>query len=329
MTRESTLQPFEPGDILIGCTLLNDPDDDHAGEGRIRQYDKNMQVKGELWTEGGGHYVGGLEFDRNGLLWAFNDHSVIHVDPNTGCQLPLAEFPARSFYSASFADDGSIYLGEHENAREPPAGLEKYTTIKFVLTPDTGVLGCGNIYKFNRDWQFEKEYEVENEPEFLGFKGVTHSTLHPSGKFIAYTTETGKRIMRYDVVSEQQMPDLIVYGSTGYSAGDVTAGAEARSSEVVIAVKYLPHGDLLVTHRTSMDMVNKAGEVVRQYPFDGTGWSNIALCHDDRHVLVNSIWDGIFIKVDLETGEIVNKVDTGFKGPNRCVAGIAVYPGCD
>jgi hypothetical protein len=44
------MQSFEPGDIFIGCTLLNDPDDDHAGEGRIRQYDKNMEIKGELRT---------------------------------------------------------------------------------------------------------------------------------------------------------------------------------------------------------------------------------------------------------------------------------------
>ena len=135
--------------------------------------------------------------------------------------------------------------------------------------------------------------------------------------------------MRYDVVNDQQMADLIVYGGADYSAGDVTAGGSAKSSEVVIAVKYLPDGNLLVTHRTSMDMVNEAGEVIREYPFDGAGWSNIALCHDDTHVLVNSIWEGIFIKVNLETGEIVGKVDTGFKAPNRCVAGIAVYPGSD
>lgn len=327
MNRVSTMQPFAPGDVFIGCTLLNDPDDDHAGEGRIRQYDKNLQIKGELWTQGGHHYVGGLEFDQNGLLWAFNDHSVIHVDPRTGHQLPLADFPPRSFYSASFANDGSIYLGEHENAEDPPPGLERYTTIKFVRTPDTGVFGCGNIYKFNSDWHFEKEFEVENEPEFLGFKGVTHSTLHPSGKFVTYTTETGKRILRYDVVNDQQMSDLIVYGVGDYTAGDVSKEGRAKSSEVVIAVKYLADGNLLVTHRTSMDMINEAGDIVRQYPFEGTGWSNIALCHDVRHVLVSSIWEGIFIKVNLETGEIVDKVDTGFKAPNRCVAGIAVYPG--
>ena len=63
----NTMQPFEVGDIFLGLTVLNDPDDDHAGDGRIVQYGKDLQKKGELWTEGGVHYVGGLEFDSNGL----------------------------------------------------------------------------------------------------------------------------------------------------------------------------------------------------------------------------------------------------------------------
>ena len=57
--------------------------------------------------------------------------------------------------------------------------------------------------------------------------------------------------MRYDVVNDRQMADLIVYGGADYSAGDVTARDRAKSSEVVIAVMYLPDGNLLVTHRTS------------------------------------------------------------------------------
>ena len=118
----------------------------------------------ELWTEGGHHLIGGLEFDRKGLLWAFNDHSVIHVDSNTGRQLPLAAFPPRAFYSTGFARDGSVYLGEHRNAKDPPTGIEKYTTIKMLRTPDTNVLGYGNIYKFNAAWELEQEFEVENAP---------------------------------------------------------------------------------------------------------------------------------------------------------------------
>ena len=51
MTRDSTMQPFEPGDIFLGLTLLNNPDDDHAGDGRIVQYGKDLNKKGELIIE--------------------------------------------------------------------------------------------------------------------------------------------------------------------------------------------------------------------------------------------------------------------------------------
>ena len=91
MSKDDTLQPFTRGDIFLGLTELDDPLDDHAGRGRILQYDSQMRLKGTLWTRGGSHLVGGLAFDRNGLLWAFNDLSVIHVDPRTGRQLPLSD----------------------------------------------------------------------------------------------------------------------------------------------------------------------------------------------------------------------------------------------
>ncbi len=77
MNNDNTMKPFEPGDIFLGCTLLNDPTDDHAGDGRILQYDKHLKPKGVLWTEGTCHLVSGLAFDRSGLLWAFDGHTVI------------------------------------------------------------------------------------------------------------------------------------------------------------------------------------------------------------------------------------------------------------
>jgi hypothetical protein len=316
MARKSTMQPFETGDILIGCTLLNDPDDDHAGEGRILQYDRDLQQKGELWTEGGRHLVGGLIFDRNGLLWAFNDFAVIHIDPATGRQLPLAVFPPRYFYSAGFAGDGSVYLGEHSNAKKPPEGIEKFTTIKMQLTPDTGVLGYGNIYKFNADWKLEKEFDVENAPEFLAFKGVTHMSLHPSDRFISYTTETTSRILRYDVIENRQMPDLFTCPGEGFPKGNYVA-----------ALNYLPDGRLLATQGASMIMLDEAGEVLREYPFEGSGWSHIAPGRDGQHAFLSNIWLGIIIKLHLESGEIVATIDTGFKAPDRCLAGVAEYPG--
>ena len=89
MTSESTLKPFSPGDVFVGATLLNDPDDDHAGRGRIIQYDAGLVEKGVLWIDDSTHLVGGLKIDPNGVLWAFdsNAHLVIRVGSD-GCRLP-------------------------------------------------------------------------------------------------------------------------------------------------------------------------------------------------------------------------------------------------
>ncbi len=107
MTEESTIQPFAADDILVGCTLLNNPDDDHAGDGRIIQYDSDLNEKGVLWTEGTTHLIGGLRFGPDGTLWAFDSasYSVINVDTN-GNQTTIAGFPDKSFSNICFAPDG-------------------------------------------------------------------------------------------------------------------------------------------------------------------------------------------------------------------------------
>ena len=68
---ESTAVAFATGDIFVAATVMDDPDDDHAGTGRILQYDANLQLKGTLWVEGTRHKIGGLTFDRDGVLWGF------------------------------------------------------------------------------------------------------------------------------------------------------------------------------------------------------------------------------------------------------------------
>jgi hypothetical protein len=32
-------------------------------------------------------------------------------------------------------------------------------------------------------------------------------------------------------------------------------------------------------------------------------------------------------KIHVESGETIGTIDTGFKAPNRCLAGVAEYPG--
>ncbi len=312
------MQPFAPGDVFLGLTELNDPDDDHAGDGRIVQYDRDLNLKGELWTEGGEHLVGGLEFDGNGLLWAFNDLSVIHVNPESGCQLPLSgKFLPRCYRSASFDTEGNAFLGEHMKAKSKPTeGMAARTTIKFPVIPGEGVLGFGFIYKYDADWNLSKVFECETAPEFTNFKGVTHSSLHPSGQYVTYATETGKRLMRYDVKNDEQMTDLVTY-----------PGEDPFDRVWVIAVKYLPDGRLLVTRGDFMELLDAEGHVLKTYPLDTYGWTDIEIGADGVHCFVSSIWEGTVVKVNIETTEIVGNIDTGMSAPNRCLAGIAEYPG--
>jgi hypothetical protein len=53
----------------------------------------------------------------------------------------------------------------------------------------------------------------------------------------------------------------------------------------------------------------------------------VVLCRDPRYVLLANIWTGIAGRYDLERGEFVATVDTGFKAPRRSLAGIAEYSG--
>ena len=111
--KENTMKPFELGDIFLGCTELIEDIDDHKGNGRILQYDKDFNLKGILWTEGTDHLVIGLKIDPKGILWAFDmhNHIVIRVSPD-GKQLPNHHFANRAFSNVTFDKDGNIYLGE-------------------------------------------------------------------------------------------------------------------------------------------------------------------------------------------------------------------------
>ena len=177
------------------------------------------------------------------------------------------------------------------------------------------MLGYGNIYKYDSAWKLEKIFECETAPEFTGFKGVTHSTLHPSEQFITYTTETGKRIMRYDVVNDRQMSDLVTY------PGEMGDGVW------VIAVKYLSNGRLLVTRGEEFEILDEEGKVLQAYLLPDYGWSDINICADGDHAIFSNIFTGIMVKVNLPSGDVVGRINTGQAKPKRALAGLAEFPG--
>ena len=310
---ENTLQPFAPGDVFLGCTFLNDPVDDHAGLGRILQYDADLRPKGVLWTTGHRHLVMGLAFDAAGILWGFDihTHAVIRVD-RYGRQMPAHRFAHRALGAVAFAQDGSLYFGETLKGDRP------YWGSHMEYVPGTDQVGFGRILKFDRDWRPVEEFEVEHARELSGFKAVTHLALHPSQRFIAYTTETGKRLMRYDVLERRQLPDLATLD-----------GDDLFDRRWFIALAYAADGRLLVTRGDHVEVYAEDGRVVGTVSLAqfGYGFAQLTVCADQRHALAANIFTGIACKFEIASGKVVAHVQTDHVSPRRSLAGIAEFAG--
>ncbi|MEJ2137876.1 MAG: hypothetical protein P8Y61_00240 [Gammaproteobacteria bacterium] len=312
MLKKSTMRPFDKGDIFLGCSYLNDPADDHKGEGRILQFDKNWLPKGTLYTAGTRYLIVGCSFGPDGVLWGFDSqgHTVVRVAPD-GAQMENWH-PGRGFGSTCWDNEGNQYFGEYFIGRE----IWKGTTADTL--PD-GSLGDGNIYKYDSDLNLLQSFEVENAPERTKFKGVTHMTIHPSKEFITYTTETGRRLMRYDIVNDRQMEDLDYFPDT-----DPNDEADKRC---FIAPTYMADGRLLCTGSDGLRLYGENGKVLKTFALPGYGWAQCCPDADSNFALAANIWNGLAARVNLLSGKLEQTVDSGFTAPFRSLAGIAAFSG--
>jgi hypothetical protein len=319
MTKDSTIQPFAKGDILVGATLLNNDADDHAGDGRIIQYDSDLNEKGVLWVDGTTHLVGGLQFGPDGNLWAFdsNAHSVLRISPE-GKQLPEIKFAERSFSHCCFAPDGSILMGEHlvGDGSGFPEWMGKFADMGTTLAkiPGEDVFGHGHIFRFTMEGELIKEYENEVHGGMTGFLGCTTASLASDGKTMLYSSETGPRVMQYDLEADQQLPDLLTF--------------EPREGMVLVA-RYQPDGTILMAKAVSrsdfvLQHLSAKGEVLKTYELPSAGWAIISPTNDDNVMLIGNFFSGDVAKFDLTKGAITAEVNVGVE---RSLAGIAQYAG--
>jgi hypothetical protein len=318
MTKESTIQPFEAGDIFAGATVLNNPDDDHAGDGRIIQYDKDLNEKGVLWVDGTTHLVGGLRFGPDNTLWAFDSHSYAVLNINTqGEQLPAKKFPSRSFSNINFAPDGTVILGEHLVGDEAGIKLPPDRPLGTTLPnlPGEDRYGDGHVFRCTTDGELVKEYATATNGGMPGFLGVCSSVLKPDGKTLIYLSEIGANLYQYDLEADKQLDDLITY--------------PADSGDMVMCVGYQPDGQLLMikaNFRVGFFLLklSETGEVQQEYAMPGPGWAAMGTSTDANIVLLGNFFTGTVAKFDLTTGEIVAQAETGVQ---RGLAGIAQFPG--
>lgn len=311
----SGFKPYVRGDVFVAATELNRADDDHAGRGRILQFDANFQPKGVVWLEETTHLVGGLKFDAQGVLWAFDSQgfAVLNLHPD-GRVVRRREFGARAYSHVNFASDGTLLFGEHVvgDAVKPEIQARMHTRLPFA--PGLQRFGDGHVWRFRADGALVKEYATATHGGMGGFLGVTMSVLSPDERTLVYCSETGPRLMRYDLVADRQLPDLQSFAPP-FPPGP---------PPMFFGMAYGSDGSLYVLRGGSIHVVEADGKSARQLPLEGFGWALIVLAADGRHVFVSNFFSGEVAKVELASGQKVSAVQTGAA---KAVAGLAEFAG--
>ena len=310
MKERSTLQPFAPGDIFVGSTVLDGGDDDHAGRGRILQYDAQLRKKGVLWLTQTTHLVGGLRFDREGQLWAFDSQAFVVLTVGRDGTVRQRDFGARPFSNVTFCSDGSLYLAEHVAGNGIKMEIQARMGTRLQKMPGTDRLGDGHVWHFHRDGSLLRELATQVHGGIGGFMGVTMSALSPDETTLVYCSETGTRLMQYDLESARQMPDL--------------QSLPSDERGMFFAMDYGPRGQLYVSRGNRVDLVSPRGRTMCCYPLEGHGWATLAACSDGRHLFLGNFFSGQVVKMELGSGEPVAVADTGVK---KSLAGIAEFVG--
>jgi len=301
----STMKPFAPGDVLVGATLLNNPADDHAGLGRILQFDADLNEKGVLWVEGTTHLVYGLTFAPDGVLWAQDPWAwtTVRVDPS-GRQLPNLRFDERAFSKVHFMADETLLFTESLDGENQP---EPLSTRHRPLPGHRAHLGDGDLWRYTTDGELVEIQEPEIHGGMTGSMAVTHSVLSPDQTRLYYVSETGTRLMQFDLANGRQLPDL-------------RRGADGDRTMMHFDLSLTPDGTLMVCMGNRVEALTQDGALLRTYTLPGFGWSLID-ARSGAHACVGNWFSGEVVKLDLASGKTVARVIVA----EKCMAGIAQY----
>ena len=305
MNENAGLQTFAQGDIFVGATLLNNDEDDHAGRGRIIQYDADLNEKAVVWLDDTTHLVGGLNVAPDGVLWAFDmtAFKVLRFGPDGQRQ---DDFPApkRALSHVNFAADGTYLFGEHQVGSETTVPLGT----KLATVPGSDRFGDGHVFRVDASGNILHEYETDTHGGMGGFLGVTMSALSADGTTLYYVSETGPRLMRYDLENDRQLPDLFSFAP--------------EDRQMFFGLTFDGEGRLLVARGDRVERITTEGEVENTYPLEGFGWALVVPTVDGDHFLAVNFFTGTVAKVALSSGETVATANTGVA---KATAGITQY----
>lgn len=303
--REPTTLPFAPGDVVVGCTLLNDPTDDHRGAGRILHYDGELRLRRSILLEDTTHIVQGLKFGPDRSLWGFDAfaYKIVRFAAD-GHRLANLNAPARSFAQVIFAKDGRFFLAENFVGARSRVPLR--TTLPFM--PGTQRFGEGHLFEFSREGKLLHEHATPTHGGMGGFQGLTSAAIAPDGRTLVYTSESGPRIMRWDLQERRALPDLL--------------GAPDNSGRLFFDVRFDDAGRLLVLTGLGVDALDSEGRLIRSYPLGSFGWASLGTPRQG-YVHAANFFSGDIACLDLSSGDIVARAQTGVR---KSASGIDCFP---
>lgn len=282
--------PFAAGDVFVAATHIVDTRR-WRGHGRVAHYGADLTLKAELETP---HYgiVAGLGLSPDGVLFAFDPEAraVTRFDAS-GARLPeTALAPGVALGSIAFLRDGGFLCGEHLCGTAPPYH------------------GHGNLYRFDRAGRLIRIHRTPTHGGMAGFLGVTHLAVDADERIVTYVSETGNRVMRFDLEDDRALPDLYV-----------------RTDEPRMCFGLAPvaGGDVLLAVGHEVRRLSPSGELVRRYALpSGRGWAVVVPARDGTSFWAGEFLAGVLARVDLQTGEIVAQLETGRA---HALAGIAEH----
>jgi len=278
--------PFEPGDILIASTDVDDSNIDLrrlTGAGRILHFDHDFQLKNTLWTDQVGLVVGiGLDPETGNLYTADPHNQNIVAFDAEGTRIGAVDgLPKRPFGSIAFDEAGRVLLGVHSARQAPPE--DAYGEAKlFVWAPKT----------HNIDG-----YTPEIDGGRTGWHCLTSLTYDSSSSLLYYASEGGRRVSRFNVATGEQESDYILFDE------DDTART--------YGLGLLANGDMLMATGDGACRLTPEGERVQSYDVSiDKGWTRISMLSPDADTFyLNNFLEGILQRRDVNSGEVLAEFD--------------------
>ncbi|MCC5870710.1 MAG: SMP-30/gluconolactonase/LRE family protein [Gammaproteobacteria bacterium] len=280
-----------PGDVFVAATKTFQPIDFRKGirgDCRILHCDRNLKVKSSLYNGEVGLVVG-LAIDADeGVLYSTNPQQNSFTCFNmAGDIINGPDFlPQRRYGNMVIDNAGRVIVGVHslhgsENIRDNH--------------------GDGKLVRFCMKQRTFEFFEVEYDGGRGGKHCVSNLALAPDGTTVYYVSEAGRRVLRYDMNQQQQLPDFLCLDPDEPLG---TYGLGVTSD-----------GNILMAAGVGALLFDARGELLYRYDVPAVkGWTRARLAADGKHFFLGNFLDGILQRRRIIDGEITGEMNVGYQG---------------